>query len=87
MDYPKGYVFELMEKGGPTDVREPYFMEAIDDKDAGPEGTKGTINYIRYEDIEPYYCFGLMHVGVNSLQWQQKTGNKQPRNKGSHELG
>ena len=28
MDYPKGYVFELMEKGGPTDVREPYFMEA-----------------------------------------------------------
>ena len=31
MDYPKGYVFELMEKGGPTDVREPYFMEAIDE--------------------------------------------------------
>ena len=46
MEYPKGYVFELMEKGGPTDVREPYFMEAIDDKDAGPEGTKGTIEYI-----------------------------------------
>ena len=28
MEYPKGYVFELLEKGGPTDVREPYFMEA-----------------------------------------------------------
>ena len=31
MEYPKGYVFELMEKGGPTDVREPYFMEAVDE--------------------------------------------------------
>ena len=29
MSYPKGYVFELMEKGGPTDVREEYFGEAI----------------------------------------------------------
>lgn len=28
MEYPKGYVFELMEKGGPTDCREPYFKEA-----------------------------------------------------------
>ena len=27
MDYEKGYVFDLMEQGGPTDVREPYFME------------------------------------------------------------
>ena len=25
MDYEKGYVFDLMEQGGPTDVREPYF--------------------------------------------------------------
>lgn len=31
MDYAKGYVFELMEKGGPTDVREPYFQEAVDE--------------------------------------------------------
>lgn len=31
MEYPKGYVFELMAKGGPTDVREPYFMEAIEE--------------------------------------------------------
>ena len=31
MEYPKGYVFELMAKGGPTDVREPYFREAIDE--------------------------------------------------------
>mgnify|MGYP003486143389 CR=1 FL=1 len=29
MDYPPGYVYELMEKGGPTDVREPYFKEAV----------------------------------------------------------
>ncbi len=28
MEYPKGYVFELMDKGGPTDCREPYFKEA-----------------------------------------------------------
>lgn len=29
MDYTPGYVYELMEKGGPTDVREPYFKEAV----------------------------------------------------------
>ena len=28
MEQKKGYVFELMDAGGPTDVREPYFMEA-----------------------------------------------------------
>lgn len=31
MEYPKGYVYELMDKGGPTDVREPYFKEAVDE--------------------------------------------------------
>ena len=31
MDYTEGYVFELMEQGGPTDVREPYFKEAVDE--------------------------------------------------------
>lgn len=31
MDYEKGYVFDLMEQGGPTDVREPYFKDAIDE--------------------------------------------------------
>ncbi|MBE5899745.1 MAG: sugar O-acetyltransferase [Lachnospiraceae bacterium] len=31
MDYKKGYVFDLMEKGGPTDVREPYFQDAVDE--------------------------------------------------------
>ena len=30
MEYPKGYVYELMEQGGPTNVMEPYFMEAVD---------------------------------------------------------
>ena len=29
MDYTQGYVYELMEQGGPTDVREPYFKEAV----------------------------------------------------------
>ena len=29
MDYTPGYVYELMEKGGPTDVREPYVKEAV----------------------------------------------------------
>ena len=28
MEYEKGYVYKLMDKGGPTDIREPYFMEA-----------------------------------------------------------
>ena len=31
MDNEKGYVFDLMEQGGPTDVREPYFKEAVDE--------------------------------------------------------
>ena len=31
MDYTPGYVYELMEKGGPTDVREPYFQEAVNE--------------------------------------------------------
>ena len=31
MEYPKGYVYELMELGGPTNVMEPYFMEAVDE--------------------------------------------------------
>ena len=29
MDYKKGSVYELMDAGGPTDVREPYFKEAV----------------------------------------------------------
>lgn len=31
MDYNKGYVYELMEKGGPTDCREAYFQEASEE--------------------------------------------------------
>ena len=31
MEYPKGYVYKLMEQGGPTNVMEPYFMEAVDE--------------------------------------------------------
>lgn len=31
MDYTKGHVYDLMDQGGPTDVREPYFGEAIDE--------------------------------------------------------
>ena len=29
MDYKPGYVYDLMDAGGPTDVREPYFREAV----------------------------------------------------------
>ena len=29
MEYKQGYVYELMDKGGTTDVREPYFQEAV----------------------------------------------------------
>lgn len=29
MEYKPGYVYELMDKGGPTDVREEYFKEAV----------------------------------------------------------
>ena len=28
MEYGKGHVYELMDQGGPTDNREPYFKEA-----------------------------------------------------------
>ena len=28
MEYEKGYVYKLMDKGGPTNVMEPYFIEA-----------------------------------------------------------
>ena len=31
MEYAKGYVYELMDKGGPTDVRESYFKEVVDE--------------------------------------------------------
>lgn len=31
MDYKKGHVYELMDAGGPTDTREPYFKEAVDE--------------------------------------------------------
>lgn len=31
MDYEKGTVYELMDRGGPTDVQEPYFKEAVDE--------------------------------------------------------
>ncbi len=31
MEYKKGYVYELMDAGGPTDVREPYFNEAVEE--------------------------------------------------------
>ena len=29
MEYEKGYVYELMDRGGPTDTRESYFREAV----------------------------------------------------------
>lgn len=31
MEYEQGYVYRLMDQGGPTDVREPYFEEAVDE--------------------------------------------------------
>ena len=31
MNYEKGYVYKLMDQGGPTDVREPYFKEASEE--------------------------------------------------------
>ncbi len=31
MEYAKGYVYELMDNGGPTNVMEPYFVEAVDE--------------------------------------------------------
>lgn len=31
MEYPKGYVYELMDQGGPTKVTEAYFKEAVDE--------------------------------------------------------
>ena len=31
MEYKKGYVYELMDRGGPTDVLESYFKEAVEE--------------------------------------------------------
>lgn len=31
MEYKSGYVYELMDQGGPTDNREPYFKDAVDE--------------------------------------------------------
>ena len=31
MEYEKGYVYKLMDEGGPTDVRESYFKESSDE--------------------------------------------------------
>lgn len=31
MDYEKGYVCTLMDQGGPTDNRQPYFREAVEE--------------------------------------------------------
>ena len=31
MEYEKGYVYKLMDEGGPTDNRVPYFREAVDE--------------------------------------------------------
>ena len=31
MDYEKGYVYELMDQGGPTYINEPYFKDAVDE--------------------------------------------------------
>ena len=31
MEYEKGYVYDLMDQGGPTKVTEPYFKDAVDE--------------------------------------------------------
>ena len=31
MEFEKGYVYKLMDQGGPTNVMEPYFMEAVEE--------------------------------------------------------
>lgn len=31
MNFKKGYVYQLMDQGGPTDIREEYFQEAADE--------------------------------------------------------
>ncbi len=31
MEYPEGYVYELMDQGGPTNNKEPYFKEAVEE--------------------------------------------------------
>lgn len=31
MDYRKGYVYELMDQGGPSSTKESYFKEAVDE--------------------------------------------------------
>ena len=31
MEYEQNYVYQLMDQGGPTDTREPYFKEAVEE--------------------------------------------------------
>jgi hypothetical protein len=31
MEYEKGYVYKLMDEGVSTDVKEPYFKEAVEE--------------------------------------------------------
>ncbi len=31
MEYKKGYVYELMDQGGPASTKEEYFKEAVDE--------------------------------------------------------
>ena len=47
MEYEEGYVYKLMDKGDPTDIREPYFKEAVNEMHESIEviinGDKATI--------------------------------------------
>ena len=57
MDYKKGYVYELMDAGGPTDVREPYF-----------EGTFQDGAYIRGRMLNGDERFSLLQTEVPAVQ-------------------
>lgn len=78
MDYKNGYVYELMDKGGPTDIREPYFKEAVD---GSQEMCKVASEYIgqkvicaRFQDYKPnklfdgvWACASLLHLERGQL--------------------
>ena len=52
MEYEKGYVYELMDRGGPTDTRQSYFREAVEE--------------ILREDV--YYAGGMADYEVRSFK-------------------
>jgi len=68
MEHEKGYVFDLMEQGGPTDVREPYFKEAVDEILSGSGGTERMTDEEKVKDVYRRYWDGMIRKDTDLLR-------------------